>query len=387
MLCLAMLFTACQHHSAAKPNLDVMLQDDLFNPVIEIIETPEQIFALSQQTKAELQQLLHTGQSIQVKTDVLLNYLFAKKGSSLLYQNDATLTAEETLIAKQANCLSLTILSYSLAQELGLQAEFRDIQIPEYWTQSNNQSLLNGHVNLKIVGGFSPRLNGNVSYTTFNYVIDFDIENNKSHFPFRQLKKSQIVALFYNNKAAQALVYGQDNLAYAYLKAAVTLEPLTADSWNNLAVLYRKHMQYDLAENAYLLAIQLEPQALNAKGNLALLYQATGQNEKAEQLIRIVGAQRSQNPYYHIMLGHEALVAGQADNAILHYKRGLALDKKSSEAMFGLAKAHMALGLKDKAQHYLQLAERSAPNPEDKKRYQSKLKLLTTASVHHKKVH
>ena len=380
-ICMVALLTGCQHSRYQGPAPDTMFKDDLFQATTANIESPEQIFALPELTKSELQALIRPVTSVQVKTDLLLNYLFSKKGSSLLYQNDATLTAAETLAARQANCLSLTILSYSLAQEIGLHAEFRDIKIPEYWTQNNGYSLLNGHVNLKIIGGKNAGMDGSQSFDKFNYIIDFDIENNKSHFPSRQLKRAQVISMFYNNKAAEAMVHSQYDLAYAYLKAAVATDPEAAENWNNLAVLYRQKQQYELAEQAYVLAAQLAPEQLNPKANLALLYETIGETEKAEKLSRFVAAKRSQNPYYHIMLGNESLSFGLPDRAIQHFKKGLSLDKKSSEAMFGLAKAHLSLGMRDKAAHYLQLAEQAAPSRKDKERYQDKLRLLTTAAV------
>lgn len=383
-ICWVVLLTACQQNNLPQVlTPHTLLKDELFQPVARVIETPEQIFALPDHAKTEMRNLVHPDDSMRVKTDLLLNYLFEKKGTNLLYQNDATLTATETLAARQANCLSLTILSYSLAQEINLVAEFRDIQIPEYWTQNNGRSLLNGHVNLKILGGGGHHVSGEVHYEILNYIIDFDMESNKSHFPMRTLTKKQIIALFYNNKAAEAMVHGHEDLAYAYLKAAIFADPLADESWNNLAVLYRQKQQFELAEQAYLLAGQLAPEQLNPKANLALLYQAMGLTEKAEKLTRLVESKRSQNPYYHIMLGHESLNAGQAELAIRYYKKGLALDKKSSEALFGLAKANLSLGLKDKAQNYLMLAEQSAPNRRDRERYQYKLKLLTAAAVQH----
>lgn len=380
---LVMLLTACQQNNSPTIAPGALLNDDLFKPVDAVIETPEQIFTLPEQTKADIRQLIRSGFSARVKTDLLLNYLFEKKGTSLIYQNDATLTATETLAARQANCLSLTILSYSLAQEMELQAEFRDIKIPEYWTRNNGQSLLNGHVNLSIVGGKSIGKNGSINYSVFNYVIDFDVESNKSHFPSVALKQNQVIGMFYNNKAAEAMVYRNYDLAYAYLKAAVTVDPLAAESWNNLAVLYRQKQHFKLAEKTYVFAAQLSPDQLNSKANLALLYEVMGEAEKAAQLKRVVTAKRNQNPYYHIMLGHESLAAGWVQKAIEHYKKSLTLDKKSAEAMFGLAKAHLALGQKAKAQQYLQSAEQSAPNRSERERYQYKLKLLTAAAVQH----
>ncbi|RVT46086.1 tetratricopeptide repeat protein [Rheinheimera sediminis] len=379
LICLS----ACQQSYTVKSTPYSLLQDHLFNPVDVAIETPEQIFALPEQTKAEIRQLSRSASSARMKTDLLLNYLFEKKGSSLLYQNDATLTAAETLAARQANCLSLTILSYSLAQEMELQAEFRDIKIPEYWTQNNGQSLLNGHVNLSIVGGKSRGKNGSINYSVFNYTIDFDVQNYKNHFPSVSLRQHQITGMFYTNKAAEAMLQGKDDLAYLYLKAAISMDPDAAESWNNLAVLYRQKQQLGLAEKAYVFAAQLAPDQLNSKANLALLYDIMGEIEKSNQLKRLVAAKRNLNPYYHLMLGHESLASGSAQRAIAHYKKSLGLNKQLAEAMFGLARAHLALGEKNKAQYYLQSAEKLALNPDERQRYQYKLKLLTVAAMQH----
>lgn len=383
LLCtgLVVFLTACQQNNLPTTAPAALLHDDLFSSVDIAIETPEQIFALPEQVKKDIQVLTRSASSARVKTDLLLNFLFDKKGTSLLYQNDATLTAAETLSARQANCLSLTILSYSLAQEIDLNAQFRDIKIPEYWTQNNGQSLLNGHVNLNIVGGKSIGKNGGVHYSVFSYVIDFDMQSNKSHFPSVALKQEQIIGMFYNNKAAEAMVHGKEDLAYVYLKAAISFDPQAAESWNNLAVLYRQKQHFELAEKTYLLAAQLAPEQLNSKANLALLYEVMGETEKATQLKRLVEAKRSQNPYYHLMLGHESLASGLAKNAIEHFKKSLTLDKKSAEAMFGLAKAYLSLGQKDKAEQYLKSAEKSAPNTSERQRYQQKLQLLTASAV------
>ncbi len=381
--CLVVLLTACQHNTTSAIAPDRLLRDDLFNPTEAVIETPEQIFALPEQAKAEIKSLTRLSGSARVKTDLLLSYLFSKKGNNLLYQNDATLTAAETLAARQANCLSLSILSYSLAQEIDLNVEFRDVKIPEYWTQNNGQSLLNGHVNLNVIGGKSTNSNGGISYSVFSYIIDFGMQNNRSNFPSVPLKQSQVISMFYNNKAAEAMVYGKVDLAYSYLKAAIKFAPDTAENWNNLGVLYRQKQQFELAEQVYLLAARLAPEQLNSKANLALLYEVTGQQEKADKLRAVVEAKRNQNPYYHIMLGNESLASGKAEVAIGYFRKSLALDKQLSEAMFGLAKAHLTLGQADKAEQYLRSATRFAPNKSERERYQGKLDRLTTAVVRH----
>jgi Tfp pilus assembly protein PilF len=75
------------------------------------------------------------------------------------------------------------------------------------------------------------------------------------------LKKPQIIAMFYNNKAAQFMIEKDYDHAFAYLKAAILTDPNSSESWNNLAVLYRSVKHFDLAEDAYKLALQLDPES------------------------------------------------------------------------------------------------------------------------------
>lgn len=380
---LLLLNAGCSQTSNLTLNTDPhdYLADELFLHIPDHkIETEEQIFALPDYAYSDMKRLVKPLRSAREKTDALLNYIFFLKGKSISYENSATLTASETLARHQANCLSLTVLAYSLAKEANLDVTFQDVLIPEYWTHVQGVSLLNGHVNLKVSGGSSQSLAGRLSYEQFGYVIDFDLETNKSHFPVRSLRKPQIVAMFYNNKAAQAMIAKNYDLAYAYFKAAVLVDPGSSESWNNIAVLYRTKGKLDLAEKVYHVAIRLDPESINSKSNLALLYELTGEAEKAVELQRAVHSQRLSNPYYHIMLGNESMQNNAPHQAIKHFQHSLKLNDKGSEALAGLALAHYRLGERSSAERYLLQAKKFAPGVQERSRYQSKLKSLQTAA-------
>ena len=360
------------------------LADHLFTAIPEqSIETEQQIFALPDAVYHDMLRMVRPLNSSREKADALLNYIFFLKGKRISYETNATLTASETLARQQANCLSLTILAYSLASVAEMNVLFQDVIIPEYWTHVQGVSLLSGHVNLKLTGSGAKTSRGAANYEQFSYVIDFDLETNKSHFPVRILKKPQIIAMFYNNKAAQFMIEKDYDHAFAYLKAAILTDPNSSESWNNLAVLYRSIRHFDLAEDAYKLALKLDPESTNVKSNLALLYMLTGETEKAEALQRVVYIQRLDNPYYHIMLGNEAMQMSDHQQAIKHFRYSLKLNKKASEALAGLAKAHYQLGHAEAARHYLLQAKKHAPSMQERGRYQSKLDSLMTASKQH----
>lgn len=383
---LLLIMAGCSMTAQHKLNADPQqyLADDLFVVVPEqSIETEQQIFALPDAVYHDMLRMVRPLNSSREKADALLNYIFFTKGKRISYDNNATLTATETLARQQANCLSLTVLAYSLAKVAEMNVIFQDVRIPEYWTHVQGVSLLSGHVNLRLTGANIQTMRGPLIYEQFSYVIDFDLETNKSHFPVRALTKPQIVAMFYNNKAAQSMIAKDYDRAYAYLKAAVLIDPNSSESWNNVAVLYRTIERFDLAEDAYQLALRLDPDSINAKSNLALLYLLTGENEKAEALQRVVHSKRLENPYYHIMLGNEAMQLNDNQQAIKHFRDSLKLSDKASEAMAGLAKAYYQLGEAETARHYLLQAKKYAPSAQERGRYQSKLNFLLTAAKQH----
>ena len=82
-------------------------------------------------------------------TKRLLHFLLENGDASLSYQSGATLTANQAYENLNANCLSLSILAYSLADYLGLEGQFQKVHIPEYWALDNGFNLLTGHINLK----------------------------------------------------------------------------------------------------------------------------------------------------------------------------------------------------------------------------------------------
>ncbi|MBY0419086.1 MAG: hypothetical protein K2W88_13625, partial [Pararheinheimera sp.] len=80
-ICVAVLLTACQHNTSSTTAPDTLWNDELFSPVTEPIESPEQIFALPQQVKMDIRSLTRYTDSAREKTDALLTYLFSKKGT------------------------------------------------------------------------------------------------------------------------------------------------------------------------------------------------------------------------------------------------------------------------------------------------------------------
>ncbi|MDX3774527.1 hypothetical protein QE250_10420 [Chromatiaceae bacterium AAb-1] len=383
ILCLTilLLLTACQHTAGIwqKYPPSQLYADHHFTEPAAVLETADDIFRLPPATEADIRQFINRQQDTQQRTKEILQYIFFYANTGLSYEHTATTTATETLQQREANCLSLSILAYSLAKAAGIQAEFQDIQIPEYWVNSEGQSFLNGHVNLRLKA--SSPANTVYTFISRDVIVDFDPYVTRKTFPAEIISGNRIVAMFYNNKAAHAHSNGNSNLAYQYYKAATLTDPEFAASWSNLAVLYREENLTEYAFNAYHHSLALQPDSVNTLANLAMLYRKTGNTDKAAELERYVLLQRQNNPYYYVMLGDES-IPQQPAQAIKHYKKALTLNTNLHEAYFGLSKSYYLQGNITLASHYMEKARRSSSSQSEQQRYQNKLQLLTQTTAY-----
>lgn len=318
------------------------------------IETEDEVFALDDAMKAMVHDKLLSERDTKKRAKKLLKQLFSKENIDLAYKATANLTASQAYHNQTANCMSLTIMAYALAKEAELDVKFQDVKVPEYWVRNGEYNMLTGHVNLVLTEKRTP--NKMVIYGRELLQIDFDPAVYKKSFPKRIVEKNTVLAMFYNNKGAEALVSHNYPLAYAYLREATTVDPMFSSGWGNLGILYKLTGNIDYALKSYDHAIFLDKNNLTALSNLSYLLRSTGDTERATEIESLLHDKRSSNPYYHALLGDEALFRGENKNALRHYKRAIRMDKKIHEFHFGIAKVHYAMNDVKSAEKALRMA-------------------------------
>lgn len=369
-------------YSATKiKNTQSIYQDALFLSYSQQpVETEQEIFALTPEIKKIIRQEVNTQQSFHTKVHDLIDVIFSKEQIGLAYLNSASLTASQTYLNKQANCLSLTILAYALADELNIPVQFQEIKVPEYWISNNGYNLIAGHVNVEVSDNVVRDLNG-FTIKPDTVTIDFDPYTRKKNFKTKNLSKKQIIAYFYTNKAAQALIDKKQDLAYAYLKKATTLAPEFSSAWGNLGVLYKSIGQYELAISSYEQAIATKPKNYTAINNLSFVLNHVGRVDEANVIREKLHNIRISNPYYHAFLGNKAYGEHDFELSETHFKKAIQLDGKQHEFHFGLAKSFAAQKRNKLAYQTLEKAIKVSPFYDVDQRYIAKLNLLNEAII------
>ncbi len=372
-----MITSGCASQPEKSVQAALPLQDALFPQAhLQQIETPDEIFYLSPQARQRMQTMRLKSGTKQKLLNKLLAVMFHDQDINLRYVGSANTTAMETYHSGDANCLSLSILAYALAEEVGLLPQFQQVQIPELWVRRDGYSLLNGHVNVRLT-----LLDAQEALRTHyirerEVVVDFDPYVARQQFDTQDVDKARILAMFYNNRGADELVGGNLDLAYQYFKAAAQHDSQFMPIWSNLGALYRMVGNYALAEKVYKSGLTIAPEDGTLLENLAVLYETTGQTDQAQRILEALYQRRQSNPYFHYIRGEEALANRQFEAAKHHFRRAIRLNRDIHEFYFAMARVFAHQGDKEQTQQWLIRAQSRAKAPDVSLGYQNKLDLL-----------
>ena len=374
ILVLIICLSACQNPAFNANYHAVILHDEAFEGFEQYeIESRDEIFALSDEAKIFARGSVKGIRRPSEQIEALVRAIFARSDFNLLYRADANTKAQQTFVNRAANCLSLSIMTYALATELGFGVRFQHIEIPEYWTRREGKSILNSHINLQILPKTDKTF---IELNPQGFEVDFDVQMSKKHNKKSLLTTTQVTSLFYNNKGSDALLNKHYLLAYAYFRAAYLAEPSQAHLLANLGYLYRLKKHYTFAESAYQEAISVDKDNLTAWQNLAFLYKVTNQPAKASEIFARLAHKRASNPFYHLSLGDAAYERDDWQQALSYYRRALSLDKNLHEVFFGLGKTYYELGEFARSEHFLKMAKLKARSRQDQYIYAGKIELL-----------
>jgi Flp pilus assembly protein TadD len=293
---------------------------------------------------------------------------------NLQYEAGHTLTAAEAFRSNAGNCLSFTNLFVALARESRLDAQFQIVDVPPIWDSADGWVMLNSHINVIVhrVRMGAPD-HGGVSR---DYIVDFNTPEYEGSWPRHVVSDRVAFALFYNNRAVEAMRAGDLRSAFANLKLAIEKSSTVASTWVNLGALYSRQQRYESARVAYEQALRVEPSDKSALTNLARLYDEIGDEELAESYRSRIRRYERMNPYYHYALADSAYKAGNYDAALGEIEQAISLKRDDHRFYFLQGLVHYRQGDVARARSSLATAERVSVEDADKKRYADKLAVL-----------
>jgi Tfp pilus assembly protein PilF len=384
LLVLLLVLGGC---ASAPPRFDTpaLFADAGFAPPTQTV-TARDLFALSPAMRAYLHSPAFAAH-LRAKGPErgLIDALYSQSDLKLDYDASETRTAAATYAARAGNCLSLVIMTAAFARELGLTVRFQSVMAEETWHRDGGLVLVASHVNIALGHHKS---NGMLYDDGANHelVIDFLPPPEASRFHTRQLEEDDIVTLFLNNRAAEALVRGQVDDAYWWARAAVATNPSNAIAYNTLGVVYQRHGDLVPAERALRAALAREPESVVVMQNLGPLLAQTGRPVEAEAMARRVASIQPVAPYEYFDRGMVALNKGDYDGARKLFEREVERAPYADEFHFWLAVTLLRLGDAREAREQLALAIDTSSRADNRQLYSAKLAHLRRQSENRFKV-
>lgn len=369
---LAALLTACASTQMV-PHPGHLFDDKLFSPPSESIRA-EDVFAVSAAMKRYLKVDIASQLQAKGPQQGLIEALNSKSQLQVQYDSATTRNAAQTFDDRAGNCLSLVIMTAAFAKELGMSVHFQSVFVDEAWSRSGGMHFNIGHVNLTVGKRYhdiKSRIDDNVMIT-----IDFNPPlENKSYHTWA-IKEHTVMAMYMNNRSAEALARGQINDAYWWVREAIKQDPAFLSAYNTLGVIYRRNGNPDAAEQALNYALLRDPSNTQIMSNLALVLNDEGRIAESKLLTEKVERRQPFPPFHFFTLGSDAMQAGNFKLARDMFQRELARDPYNHEFHFWLAAAFARLGDVPQSKRHLGIAMDFSTTRKEHDLYAAKLDRL-----------
>jgi Flp pilus assembly protein TadD len=346
--------SGCASVSTAPVSPQALWQDQHFayDPSL-VVETRESLFLIEPELANKLAAADVKTAGLRKRLLLMLGQIYGNGNVGLTYVSGNTTGAMDTWRNQKGDCLSLTVLAYSAAKSLGIQAQMQDVPVPLTTDRRLGTEFVNGHVNVFIPNrdGFDGR---KLSASNGGLVIDFE-PYSASYRAGDVLAESDVMARFYNNRGAQLMVQSDQRRAYAYFRASISADSQYAPALANLGQLYALSGKPQNAESILRHAISLGGRSYSPLRNMIDLLNAQGRSPEARFFSEQLKKREQDDPYHWIALGLDALRANRFEPAVRYFERAAEVTQGFEEVHSNLAWAYMQTGRKEAAQKQLKL--------------------------------
>ena len=365
--------SGCADTPMSAPRSDVFL-DAAFQPASVPIDA-EDALRLSPAMKHFAETEMASEIRAKGVRDGLIDALYTKGRLQLDYDSEITRTAAEAFDARRGNCLSLVLMTAAFAKHLNLPLRLNSVYLEESWTRNNGIFFVAGHVNVSLgrpLARTAVKVFGEPELLTIDFLPPDQIKRQRS----RVIEESTILAMFQNNRAAEALMQGRVDDAYWWARAAILTDSRWLAAYNTLAVLYRRKGLYGPAENTLRLVLEREPLNIQAMSNLVLVLSDLGRRDEAQVWANQLAQIQPVPPYKFFDEGLAAMKAGEYAAARQLFRKEVARAAYVPEFHFWLALASYGLGDLPGARGEIAKALENSATVHDRQMYGAKLAWL-----------
>ncbi|RUO60008.1 tetratricopeptide repeat protein [Pseudidiomarina marina] len=284
---------------------------------------------------------------------------------------EQTYTASEAFALSAGNCMALAILTKGLADLVDVEIKFQRVTNAPVFDRKNNIVLVSDHVRARLYKPLEPAKEGENKTLLKRAWVVVDYFPSLASQNAEMISETEFLALYYRNRAAELMVDGLVDEAYAYATEALTYTPKDSEVLNILGLLHGRKDDANTAEQLFNYALRLDADNLNVLHNYQALAKRQHRHELVAKLEQRIQSIPEANPYAWIALGDAAFAQNQLDIAMTMYRKAAEQAPYVHEAYWGQAQVFVAQGETHKARRILEKGMREAKMSATKARFKT----------------
>lgn len=372
MLC---VLTACAPSSRFTLKNNYTTQDLFFDKPFGTplpLPTLEEIFEL---TPTQKQEFLSTYNSAAYRNLSDSQRIFKYLKNKLEYFNfhSETLMASDALALNSGNCMSLAILTKSLAQLTHVGISFELARTPPVFQREGGINLSSQHIRSVV---YSKNAKMTKQFINPNQKIKIDYFSTLGTRSLRGVTKNEFHSMFYSNRAAEALIKSNKTLAYWNLKEALRLKADNVIAINMLGVLYDQINLDNYAERSFRYGLSIGKEQLELLNNYHHFLLQANRIEEAKIIEQELNNYNDPDPFKWIDIADSELKKQNYHKAINFYEKAIEKADYLHQPYAGIAKANYFLGRNKQAIKAIKTAIEHAHTQHTTSIYEAKFNYL-----------
>ncbi len=329
----------------------------------------DKVITLADQQKKDFLDSYHSDESL--PSHRVFNYM-RDHLKNFNYYSD-TLTASEALADSSGNCLSLAILTKSLADLAGIGIRYEMVKTPPFFQKSNDILLSSQHIRAVL---YNSTIEPGTIPSKKAKSITIDYYPSEGPNTLRWVEEIEFFSLFYTNKAAEAIAKNNMDTAYWYLKEALNTKASNIQAINMMGIIYSRKGLNDQAEQWYLYGLSFGRDQFDLLKNYYALLKRLERRQDAERIAEQLSQYDTDNPFDWVELGDDAYKEKRYKLAIKYYKKASIMAKYLHEPYAGIARSQYMLGNTKSAYKAMKAALKNTHKGDVLAVYQAKYNIL-----------
>lgn len=336
--------TVTQYKVKQQVGIDQIFADHKMGQPVQVPEI-DALYTLTEDQKADF---LNTINNVKLRhlsnSDKIEKYLRDKLNYFNFHSDTAT--AAETMQHNSGNCLSLALLTKALTRLTTVGIRYELARTPPVFLRENGLQVASQHIRTVI---YDKTTKTTKQFINNNLKRTIDYYSTIGTRKLRSVKKDEFYAMYYSNKAAEAMVNGEFTTAYWFAKKSLSVKPDFLAGINVLGVIYQATGDDEMAEKTLLYGLSLGGDQLELLYNYHKLLIATGRSGEAEVVSLKIDQYDDPDPFKWLDLANAELADKNYRLALKYYQLAAQKADYMHQPFAGMAKAHYHLGQTGKA--------------------------------------